>query len=68
MVYNYRMNIVAKKYRGKQLRVVYDAPCDRCKKRTRSKTERLVSKAFTEYVNYGWYDIYKVGIKLKKMR
>ena len=68
MVYNYRMNIVAKKYRGKQLRVVYDAPCDRCKNRSRCKTERLVCKAFTEYVNYGWYDIYKVGIKLKKMR
>ena len=68
MVYNYSMNIVAKKYRGKQLKVVYNAPCDHCRNRSRCKTERLVCKAFTEYVNYGWYDIYKVGNKLKKMR
>ena len=68
MVYNYSMKVIAKTYRGKQLKVVYDAPCDRCSNWSRCKTERLVCKAFTEYVNHGWYDIYKVGTKLKKMR
>ena len=62
------MKVIAKTYRGKHLKVVYDAPCDPCSNRSRCKTERLVCKAFTEYVNHGWYDINKVGSKLKKMR
>ena len=62
------MNVIMKTYRGKQLNVVYDAPCDRCSNRSQCKTERLVCKAFTGYVNHGWYDINKVGSKLKKMR
>ena len=67
-MYNYSMKVIAKTYRGKHLKVVYDAPCERCANRSRCNTERLVCKAFTQYVNCGWYDIYKVGSKLKKLR
>ena len=62
------MKVIAKTYRGKQLKVVYDAPCDHCSQRNKCKIERLVCRAFTQYVNCGWYDIYKVGLKLKKMK
>lgn len=60
--------VVIKKYRGKNLKVIYDAPCDKCINKTKCRTERLICKAFTEYYNCGWYDIYKVGVKLKKMK
>ena len=60
--------IVIKNRKGKELKVVYDVPCDTCTNRNRCKNERLTCKAFTEYYNFGWYDIYKVAKKLRPMR
>ena len=62
------MNIVSRNHRGQQLKVVYDCPCDTCSMWTRCKTQKLICKAFTEYVNYGWYDIHKVGRNIKPMK
>ena len=62
------MNIVTKKNRGKTLKVVYNVPCDTCAYRIKCKNERLTCRAFTEYYNFGWYDIYKVSLKMKKMK
>jgi len=62
------MNIVIKKHRGKTLKVIYNVPCDTCVHRIKCKTEWLTCKAFTDYYNFGWYNIYKVGVKMKKMK
>lgn len=59
--------IVKKKYAGKIMKVIYDFPCDRCNNYQKCKKEYLQCKAFKEYYNFGWYDIYKVGTGLKKI-
>jgi len=61
------MNVVKRIHRGKQLQVVYDCPCDPCSNRNYCKTQKMYCSGFTEYVNYGWYDIGKVGKRLKKI-
>ena len=61
------MNVVNKIHRGKQLQVVYDCPCDPCSNRKYCRTQKMYCSGFTEYVNYGWYDISKVGKRLKKI-
>ena len=61
------MNVVNRIHRGKQLQVVYDCTCDPCSNRNYCKTQKMYCSGFTEYVNYGWYDIGKVGKRLKKI-
>ena len=61
------MNVVNRIHRGKQLQVVYDCPCDPCSNRNYCKTQKMYCSGFTEYVNYGLYDIGKVGKRLKKI-
>ena len=46
---------------------IYDCPCDPCSNRNYCKTQKMYCSGFTEYVNYGWYDIGKVGKRLKKI-
>ena len=62
------MNVVTKKHKGKTLKVIYDVPCDSCANRTKCKNERLSCKAFTEYYNFGWFNIHQVGVRLKKLK
>ena len=62
------MKVETKKHKGKILKVIYDVPCDTCMNRTKCKNERLSCKAFTEYYNFGWFDIHKVSVKLKRMK
>ena len=61
------MNVVNRTHRGKQLQVVYNCPCDPCSNRNYCKTQKMYCSGFTEFVNYGWYDISKVGKRLKKL-
>ena len=61
------MNVVNRIHRGKQLQVVYNCPCDPCSNRNYCRTQRMYCSAFTEYVNHGWYELPKVGKRLKKL-
>ena len=61
------MNVVNRIHRGKQLQVVYDCPCDPCSNRNQCKAQKMYCSAFTEYVNTGWYEVIKVGKRLKKL-
>ncbi len=62
------MNIVSRKYKGRNIRVVYDCPCDPCSNHNHCKTEKMYCSGFTEYVNNGWYEVPgKVGKRLKKL-
>ena len=60
--------IVIKRRKGKELKVIYNVPCDTCTHRIKCKNESLTCKAFTEYYNFGWYDIYKVGVKMRALK
>jgi len=61
------VNIVSRQYRGKNIRAVYDCPCDPCSNRNHCKTQKMYCSAFTEYVNNGWYEVAKVGKRLKRL-
>ena len=59
--------IVSKKHRGRDLKVVYNVPCDTCSLRNSCKINGTYCAAFTEFVNYSWYDITKIGKRLKRL-
>ena len=59
------MNIVKRNFRGKEISVVYDCPCDNCSKHNFCKKQKMYCSAFSEYVNRGWYDVVKVQKRLK---
>ena len=61
------MKVVSKSYRGKYLKVVYDSPCDSCKRNSQCLREAMYCSAFQGYINTGWYEISKVGKRLKKL-
>ena len=61
------MKIIDKKYRGKTIQVVKDSPCEPCSNWGQCKKNYTYCSAFTQYVNSGWYDIVKVGKRLKRL-
>ena len=61
------MNIVKRNFKGKEINVVYNCPCDSCSRYKTCKLEKTYCSAFTEYINYGWYGIDKIQKRLKKL-
>ena len=61
------MRIVKRYYRGKEISVVYDCPCDRCNKHNYCKTNKMYCSAFTEYVNNGWFKPTSLQQRLKRL-
>ena len=61
------MNIVKRKFKGKEISVVYDCPCDSCPRQNSCKAEKTYCSGFTEYINFGWFNITKVQKRLKKL-
>jgi hypothetical protein len=62
------LKIVRRKYRGKELNVVYDCPCDNgCSKFRYCKANGTYCSAFTQYVNFGWFDVTTVQKRMKRL-
>lgn len=61
------MKVVNRTVRGKNIKVVYDSPCDPCERKNKCLNEELFCKAFDFYVNNGYYKPESVGKALKTL-
>jgi len=64
----FKRKVVIKKHNGKQLKVLFDVPCETCCNKYKCTKERLYCKAWAQFESFGWYDIYKKGVKLRKLK
>ena len=64
----FKRKVVIKKHNGKQLKVLFDVPCETCCNKSKCTKERLYCKAWAQFESFGWYDIYKKGVKLRKLK
>ena len=61
------MRVVKRNFRGKEISVVYDCPCDRCNKQNYCKVNKTYCAAFSQYVNNGWFKVNILQQRLKKL-
>tara|TARA_Y100000034_G_scaffold55275_1_gene67749 strand:+ start:537 stop:725 length:189 start_codon:yes stop_codon:yes gene_type:complete len=61
------MKVVNRTVRGKNIKVVYDSPCDPCERKIKCLGEKISCKAFNFYVNNGYYKLESVGKALKTL-